>query len=256
MTSAANGGATLDRPRGAEPGSEAATRILLVEDDAGIQNMLADALRDSGFSVAIAASGREMDRALGREKIDVVLLDLMLPGEDGRSICTRLRASAPGLPIIMVTALGDDIDRIVGLEMGADDYVTKPFNTRELIARIRALLRRTSAGPRPRHGPLSFAGWVVHPSERKLINPQGALVTTTSAEFDLLLAFCTHPGEVLSREQLLELTHGGSAGPVERSVDVHVSRIRQKIEPGPGEPTFIKTIRLGGYIFTPEVAPA
>ena len=152
MTSAANGGVALDRPRGAEPGSEAATRILLVEDDAGIQNMLADALRDSGFSVAIAASGREMDRALGREKIDVVLLDLMLPGEDGRSICTRLRASAPGLPIIMVTALGDDIDRIVGLEMGADDYVTKPFNTRELIARIRALLRRTSAGPRPRPG--------------------------------------------------------------------------------------------------------
>ncbi len=158
----------------------------------------------------------------------------------------------------MVTALGDDIDRIVGLEIGADDYVTKPFNTRELIARIRALLRRSRAseGAHSRHGPLSFAGWLIHPTERKLINPQGALVTTTSAEFDLLLAFCTHPGEVLSREQLLDLTHGGVAGPVERSVDVHVSRIRQKIEPDPGDPTFIKTIRLGGYIFTPEVTSA
>jgi two-component system OmpR family response regulator len=182
----------------------------------------------------------------------------MLPGEDGRSICTRLRAASPDLPIIMVTALADDIDRIAGLEIGADDYVTKPFNTRELIARIRALLRRArvSGGHRVRQGPLSFAGWTIHPTERKLVNPQGALVTTTSAEFDLLLAFCSHPGEVLSRDQLLDLTHGGVAGPVERSVDVHVSRIRQKIEPDLGEPTFIKTIRLGGYIFTPTVTPA
>ena len=245
---------SLERARGPEPQTEPGDRVLLVEDDSGIQNMLADALRDSGFVVAIAASGAEMDRAMGREKPDIVLLDLMLPGEDGRTICARLRAASPDLPIIMVTALGDDIDRIVGLEIGADDYVTKPFNTRELIARIRALLRRSRvSGARTRQGPLRFAGWRVHPTERKLVNPQGALVTTTSAEFDLLLAFCAHPGEVLSRDQLLDLTHGGVAGPVERSVDVHVSRIRQKIEPDPGEPTFIKTIRLGGYIFTPEV---
>ncbi len=246
---------SLDRSRYSESTSEAGARILLVEDDSTIQNMLADALRESGFSVGIAASGAEMDRAMGRDKVDLLLLDLMLPGEDGRAICTRLRASASNLPIIMVTALGDDIDRIVGLEIGADDYVSKPFNTRELIARIRALLRRARAseGARARQAPLRFAGWLIHPTERKLINPQGALVTTTSAEFDLLLAFCTHAGEVLSREQLLELTHGGVAGPVERSVDVHVSRIRQKIEPDPGDPTFIKTIRLGGYIFTPEV---
>jgi two-component system, OmpR family, response regulator len=257
MTSGANGGPVLERPRGGEPAGEAGARILLVEDDATIQNMLADALRESGFSVGIAASGGEMDRAMARDKADLVLLDLMLPGEDGRAICMRLRASSPNLPIIMVTALGDDIDRIVGLEIGADDYVTKPFNTRELIARIRALLRRARvSGGRTRQAALRFAGWVIHPTERKLINPQGALVTTTSAEFDLLLAFCTHPGEVLSREQLLELTHGGIAGPVERSVDVHVSRIRQKIEPDAGEPSFIKTIRLGGYIFTPEVADA
>ena len=240
-----------DRTRVPEAVVEVGARVLLVEDDPTIQNMLADALRDSGFSVGIAASGSEMDRTMQRDGADLVLLDLMLPGEDGRAICARLRGQSPGLPIIMVTALGDDIDRIVGLEIGADDYVSKPFNTRELIARIRALLRRA----RTRLGPLRFAGWLIHPTERKLINPQGAMVTTTSAEFDLLLAFCAHPGEVLSREQLLELTHGGLAGPVERSVDVHVSRIRQKIEPSPSEPTFIKTIRLGGYIFTPEVMP-
>src|SRR3569833_3610053 len=187
---------TLERPRGGEAPPEAGGRVLLVEDDSGIQNMLADALRENGFAVAIAASGAQMDRAMGRDKPDLVLLDLMLPGEDGRAICTRLRAASPDLPIIMVTALGADIDRFVGLEIGADDYVTKPFNTRELIARIRALLRRArvSGGQRPRQGPLRFAGWVIHPTERKLINPQGALVTTTSAEFDLLIAFCTHPG--------------------------------------------------------------
>ncbi len=249
---------SLERPRGGEPAAETSARVLLVEDDATIQNMLADALRESGFTVAIAASGVEMDRAMNRDKPDLVLLDLMLPGEDGRAICARLRGNLPNLPIIMVTALGDDIDRIVGLKIGADDYVSKPFNTRELIARIRALMRRAraSGGARTRQGPLKFGGGVLHPTERKLINPQGALGTTTSAEFDLLLAFCTHPGEVLAREQLLELTHGGIAGPVERSIDVHVSRIRQKIEPDAGDPTFIKTIRLGGYIFTPEVEPA
>ena len=249
---------SLERPRNGDALTETGARILLVEDDSAIQNMLADALRESGFSVGIAASGAEMDRAMARENADLLLLDLMLPGEDGRAICTRLRAASANLPIIMVTALGDDIDRIVGLEIGADDYVSKPFNTRELIARIRALLRRSRAaeGARPRLGPLRFAGWLIHPTERKLINPQGALVTTTSAEFDLLLAFCTHAGEVLSREQLLDLTHGGVAGPVERSIDVHVSRIRQKVEPDPGDPTFIKTIRLGGYIFTPDVTPA
>jgi two-component system OmpR family response regulator len=245
------------RARDPEPLNEAGGRILVVEDDTAIHDMLAEALREAGFVVTIAASGAEMDQAMAREACDLVLLDVLLPGEDGRAICARLRAASPQLPIIMVTALDGDTDRIAGLELGADDYVSKPFNTRELIARIRALLRRARAsGPPLRVGPMRFAGWLVHPTERKLINPQGALVTTTSAEFDLLLAFCTHPGEVLSREHLLDLTHGGLAGPVERSVDVHVSRIRQKIEPNPGEPEFIKTIRLGGYIFTPKVTPA
>ena len=241
-------------PEAADPG--AAPMILLVEDDETIQDMLGEALRESGFQVAIAASAQEMDRALKKAPAALVLLDVMLPDEDGRSICKRLRASAPNLPIIIVTALAEDVDRIHGLEIGADDYVTKPFNTRELVARVRALLRRTraadgSAAPPRRR--FAFAGWKLYPAERKLMNPEGARVTMTSAEFDLLLAFCTYPGEVLSREQLLELTHGGLAGPVERSVDVHVSRIRQKIEPDASEPILIKTVRLGGYIFTPVV---
>jgi two-component system, OmpR family, response regulator len=230
-------------------------RILIVEDDLAIHHMLSEILSENGFSVSATTSAVEMDRALRREEVDLVVLDVMLPGEDGFSICGRLRASS-NLPILMLTALGEDVDRIVGLEIGADDYVTKPFNSRELVARIRALLRRTRAfGVKggQRLGPLRFAGWRIFPAERRLLSPEGVRVTTTSAEFDLLLAFCHHSGEVLSREQLLEWTHGGLAGPVERSVDVHVSRIRQKIEPDPRDPTFIKTVRLGGYIFTPEV---
>jgi two-component system OmpR family response regulator len=248
---------SFERPRNGDP-VEVAARVLLVEDDPTIQNMLAEALREGGFEVTLAGSGSQMNVAMSRQAPDLVLLDILLPGEDGRAVCGRLRAERPNLPIIMVTALGEDVDRIHGLEIGADDYVTKPFNTRELIARIRALLRRArpSGTARGRLGPVRFAGWVLHPTERKLTSPQGALVTMTSAEFDLLLAFCAHAGEVLSREQLLDLTHGGAAGPVERSVDVHVSRIRQKIEPDPADPTFIKTIRLGGYIFTPEVTAA
>ena len=249
----------MSTDRTSEAPADAAARILLVEDDSHIQDLLAEALRGAGFEVALAASGAQMDACVARALPDLVLLDTMLPGEDGRAICVRLRKTWPLLPIIMVTALGEDVDRIAGLEIGADDYVTKPFNTLELIARIRAVLRRaraTSGAARARTSLLQFAGWLVHPTERRLVNPQGALVTTTSAEFDLLLAFCTHAGEVLSREQLLELTHGGAAGPVERSVDVHVSRIRQKIETNPGEPIFIKTIRLGGYIFTPDVTSA
>src|SRR6185437_13057417 len=173
------GDVSLDRSRNGDATSEAEARILLVEDDATIQNMLADALRENGFSVGIAASGAEMDRAMSREKVDLLLLDLMLPGEDGRSICMRLRAASANLPIIMVTALGDDIDRIVGLEIGADDYVSKPFNTRELIARIRALLRRARANegaPRPRraqaHQP---AGRARHHHERR-VRPAACLL--------------------------------------------------------------------------------
>lgn len=229
-------------------------RVLLVEDDAEIARILIDALRAAGFIVHAAASAAEMDAALRKDCFDLVVLDVMLPGEDGFSVCRRLRATS-SMAIIMITALAEDVDRIVGLNLGADDYLPKPFNSRVLIAHINAVLRRTrpGAGECGRGGTLQFSGWHIDPGKRRLHNPDGAQVTMTSAEFDLLLAFCRNPQRVLPREELLALMHGGLAGPVQRSVDVHVSRVRQKIEPFPHEPQFIKTIRLGGYIFTPTV---
>ncbi len=232
-------------------------RVLVVEDDAGISHLLAEKLREEGFYTATVSSGREMDSYLKGANPDIILLDVMLPGESGISICRRLRDRSD-IPIIMLTALGEEADRVTGLEIGADDYVTKPFRSRELVARIRALMRRANAH-RTRTESLSpvaayrFAGWRLEPFSRQLMNPDGARVMLTSAEFDLLLAFCCKPGCVLSREQLLDLTHGGSAGPIERSIDVHVSRVRQKIDPGSADVSFIKTVRLGGYIFTPIV---
>jgi two-component system, OmpR family, response regulator len=239
--------------------ADAPARILLVEDDLEISRMLVEAFATNGFVAKTVTSAQDMDSLLEREGIDLVVLDLMLPGEDGFSICRRLRA-ASSIPIIMLTALAEPVDRVVGLEIGADDYVTKPFHSRELIARIRALLRRSRGGavvgPGSAVRPLRFLGWRIDPIERQLYSPDGVRVSTTSAEFDLLLAFCRNPGRVLSREQLLDLTHAGLAGPTWRSVDVHISRIRQKIEPDPRDPTLIKTVRLGGYIFTAAVAPS
>ena len=220
--------------------------------------MLVDVLSESGFTAQSVTSAVEMDAVLARDTVDLVVLDIMLPGEDGLSICRRLRV-ASAIPIIVVTARGADVDRIVGLEIGADDYVTKPFNSRELVARIRALLRRAQAGRDgggQRGRPLVFSGWRIDLATRQLRNPEDVQVALTTVEFDLLAAFCQHAGRILSREQLVELTHGRLAGPLERSIDVHVSRIRQKIEPDPRDPTFIKTVRLGGYLFTPLVSEA
>jgi two-component system OmpR family response regulator len=233
---------------------QSAVNILLVEDDAEISRMLRQALSENGLATYCVTSATEMDSILTHRDIDLVVLDVMLPGEDGFSICRRLRA-ASGIPIIMLTALGEVVNRIVGLEIGADDYVSKPFNSRELVARIRALLRRSYDATLSRKAPKAFrfADWLINPISRELRNPDDVQVAMTSAEFDLLLAFCQYPGQVLSRERLLELTHGGSAGPIERSIDVHVSRVRQKIEPDPPDPSVIKTVRLGGYIFTPTV---
>lgn len=229
--------------------------ILLVEDDPEISQMVADVLTENGFAASCASSASEMDDILERKPVDLVVLDVMLPGEDGFSICRRLRNSS-SIPIIMLTARRADVDRIVGLEIGADDYVTKPFNSRELVARIRALLRRTHSGPavygKPAR-PLEFDGWRIDLVSRQLHDPDGVQVALTSVEFDLLSAFCRKPGQILSREQLIELTHGGTSGPIERSVDVHISRIRQKIEPDPKDPRTIKTVRLAGYVFTPRV---
>ena len=228
--------------------------ILIVEDDHDIALMLAEFLSAQGFRVDVAGSGAEMDSHLEVTSYGIILLDLMLPGEDGLSICRRLRTFTT-TPIIMVTSLGEDVDRIVGLEIGADDYVTKPFNSRELLARIKAVLRRSAFGDEKRSSSsvLSFAGWRLDPQARQLLDPEGAEVSLTSAEFDVLLAFCQNPRRILTRHELLAMTHVGLAGPEDRSVDVHISRVRQKIEPDRREPTLIKTVRMGGYIFTPEV---
>jgi len=245
---------SIPRPR--PPDSK--PRILLVEDDAEISRMLVDVLSESGFAALPVTSAAAMDAVMAREAVDLVVLDIMLPGEDGLSICRRLRASSP-TPVIMLTARGTDVDRIVGLEIGADDYVTKPFNSRELVARIRAVLRRVQGGRDGaplRMRPLLFSGWRLDVATRELRNPDDVQVALTTVEFDLLVVFCQNAGRVLSRDQLIELTHGRLAGPLERSIDVHVSRLRQKIEPDPRDPTFIKTVRLGGYLFTPLVNQA
>jgi two-component system OmpR family response regulator len=237
------------------PSNQIAGRIVLVEDDAEISSLLMETLSANGFAVKALDSGTELSRLVKHGSVDLLILDVMLPGQDGFSICRQLRAVST-IPIIMLTALGAPVDRVVGLEIGADDYVAKPFDSRELVARIRALLRRsrvTGTAEHVRMRPYSFAGWRMHPVERELYNSSGVRITTTSTEFDLLIAFCRNPGRVLSREQLLELTHSGAAGPIERSIDVHISRIRQKIEPDPRDPTLLKTVRLGGYIFTPTV---
>jgi len=229
--------------------------ILIVEDDREIATLVSRFLRNNDFRVKAVANGREMDVALRDGRFDLIVLDLMLPGEDGLSLCRRLRADG-AMPIIMLTAKAEEIDRILGLEMGADDYLVKPFNPRELLARIRAVLRRASAQGQPEIGEsvfLSFAGWKLDKAIRRLFNPAGERVALTGAELDLLLAFCERPRRVLSRDQLLDLTQGRAAAPFERSIDVLVSRLRQKMESNPREPEMIQTIRSGGYMFSPEI---
>jgi two-component system, OmpR family, response regulator len=230
--------------------------ILVVEDDRETRSLIAKYLRTNACNVATAADGREMARAMNDHRVDLLILDVMLPGEDGLSLCRKVRAESH-VPIIMLTARGEDVDRIVGLEMGADDYLPKPFNPRELLARINAVLRRQQAARNASAidgaAALAFQGWHIDFRLRELRNPEGARVAMTSAEFDLLRTFCERPGRILSRDSLLDLTQGRSAGSFERSIDVLVSRIRRKIEPDPQEATLIKTVRSGGYIFTPRV---
>jgi two-component system OmpR family response regulator len=240
--------------------TEPSQHILVVDDDREIRDLTARFLRKHGFRVDTAANGREMDALLADGRFDLVVLDLMMPGEDGLSICRRLRADG-AIPIVMLTALGEETDRIVGLEMGADDYLPKPFNPRELLARIKAVLRRSSASsveaaaqPVAAAGRrLSFDGWSLDLGRRELFDPSGTLVTLTAGEFDLLAAFAERPHRVLSRDQLLDLTRGREAGPFDRSVDVQLSRLRRKVEANPGEPVLIKTVRGGGYMFAANV---
>ena len=233
-----------------------APKVLIVDDDREIRDLLARFLRKHGLRVETVADGRVMARALKTGRFDLVVLDLMLPGEDGLSLCRHLRATS-SLPVIMLTAVAEDTDRIVGLEIGADDYVTKPFNPRELLARIKAVLRRTGgAGREISEGTLTFAGWRLAAAQRELRDPDGVLVPLTSGEFDLLLAFVERPERVLSRDQLLDLTKGRDALPFDRSIDVQLSRLRRKIEIDPQNPKLIKTVRGGGYMLTRPVRRA
>ncbi len=233
--------------------------LLIVDDDRHIRDLLTRFLRKHGYRVTTARDGREMRQALSDWGIDLVILDLMLPGEDGLTLCRRLRAES-AIPIVMLTAMGEETERIVGIEMGADDYLPKPFNPRELLARIRAVLRRTRELPTragaPREAMLRFAGWTLDTTRRRLESPNGVVVELSGGEYDLLVAFAEHPQRVLSRDQLLDLSRGRAAVPFDRSVDVQVGRLRRKIEEDPKKPELIKTVRGGGYVFTPAVERA
>jgi two-component system OmpR family response regulator len=235
----------------------AVSHILVVEDDEEIAALVAKYLSANEYRVTCARDGREMERILLGEHIDLLVLDLNLPGEDGLSICRRLRGKDSPIPIVILTAKGEDIDRIIRLELGADDYLAKPFNPRELLARIRAVLRRIASEPlrasNAKTHRYMFADWRLDTMSRDLFSPEGARVALTGAEFDLLHALCEKPGRVLSRDQLLDLTQGRFGGPYERSIDVLISRIRQKIERDPKTPEIIKTVRSEGYMFTPRV---
>ncbi|KAA0686642.1 two-component system OmpR family response regulator [Azospirillum sp. OGB3] len=232
--------------------------LLVVDDDREIRTLLSQFLTRHGFRVTGAKDGVEMMRTLDSARVDLIVLDLMMPGEDGLSLCRRLRAApeTAQTPVIMLTAMGEETDRIVGLEMGADDYLAKPFSPRELLARVKAVLRRAS-GPPVAGGAtgktLGFEGWTLDLAKRELRSPDGVLVQLSAGEYDLLVAFVEHPQRVLTRDQLLDLARGRSAVPFDRSIDVQVSRLRRKIEPDPADPTMIKTVRGGGYLFTPAV---
>ncbi|MGE0746173.1 MAG: response regulator [Rhodospirillales bacterium] len=233
-----------------------APHILVVDDDREIRDLVARYLRRHELRVDTAADGRAMFRMLETGRFDLVVLDLMLPGEDGLSLCRRLRANST-LPVIMLTAMGEEPDRIVGLEMGADDYMAKPFSPRELLARIRTVLRRAGGAPAPADAAdgavYEFAGWRLDTARRSLTAPDGALVTLTGGEYELLLAFVDRPNRVLTRDQLLDLTRGRDAAAFDRAVDVQLSRLRRKVEADPKTPELIKTVRGGGYVLSCEV---
>ncbi len=231
--------------------------ILVVDDDAQIRQLAAKLLREHGHRVSAARDGRELWQVMGTAEIDLVILDIMLPGGNGLDLCRELRARFPQLPIIMVTALGSDTDRIVGLEVGADDYLPKPFNPRELLARINAVLRRAQGGggdvKRRRGHNLSFDGWVLDTSRRELTNPDGIIVDLSTGEYDLLLTFLDFPQRVLSREQLMDSAKNRVATGYDRAIDIQVSRLRKKLDANEEGQAKIKTIRGTGYMFVPAV---
>ncbi len=235
----------------------AAAHVLAVDDDPSVRQMIVDYLGDNEMRVTAVASGREIADVMARETIDLLVLDLRLPGEDGMQIARRLREES-GLPIIMLTGLKDEADRVMGLELGAEDYLTKPFSPRELLARIRALLRRARAQETVADGlqkirAYRFAGWELNVRLRRLMRASGDIVVLTNTEFNLLAAFLAAPSRVLSRDQLLGLSRLYNDEVYDRSIDVQVGRLRKKIQPDDTQPPLIKTERGAGYAFTAAV---
>jgi two-component system OmpR family response regulator len=238
-------------------GMETSEHILIVDDDAEIRSLLGRYLQKNGLRTTAVGDGRAMWQALAQGAFDLIVLDLMLPGDDGLTLCRDLRAKSD-IPVIMLTARGDETDRIVGLEMGADDYLPKPFSARELLARIKVILRRARSLPhnlRPETAPqLHFGGWVLDTTHRHLVSPQGVVTAISGAEYRLLRIFVSHPNRVLNRDQLVELTQGKEADPLDRSIDVQVSRLRQRLADDPRDPRLIKTVRGEGYVLAVPVS--
>jgi len=231
--------------------------LLLVDDDQRLRQLLAEYLRSEGFEVTEAGDGRQLSAALDRGHFDLIVLDLMMPGEDGLSLCRKLRGQGLETPIVMLTAKGDEIDRIVGLELGADDYLPKPCNPRELLARVRAVLRRQRLGPasapRADEGLVSFGDCNLDLQARILTRASKRL-RLTSGEFALLAAFVRHPRVPLTRDRLASLVHGRAHEPFERSLDVTVSKLRRMLEPDPREPRYLQTVWGVGYVFVPDAS--
>lgn len=229
--------------------------VLLVDDERSIREPLAQYLSRNGFRVTAAADAAEARTRLAGSAIDLVVLDIMMPGEDGLSLCRHIRESGD-LPVILLTAKSEETDRIIGLEMGADDYVLKPFSPRELVARIKAIFRRVAAGGVRQHADganYAFDGWVLKTGERTLVDREGVAVPLSTAEYNLMLAFATRPHQVLSRDQLLDITQGREANAFDRAIDNQISRLRRKIEDDPKSPHFIKTVWGGGYTLAADV---
>jgi two-component system, OmpR family, response regulator len=232
------------------------THILLVDDERDIREPLAAYLGRNGFRVSKAENAAAARQVLAVHSIDLVLLDIMMPGEDGLALTGFIRATGQ-LPVILLTAKSEETDRVVGLEIGADDYVTKPFSPRELLARIKAVLRRMGNGGSPVKAPeaenYGFGPWVLKTGERELVDLEGVAIPLSTGEYNLLLAFVTHPRRVLSRDQLLDHSQGRELGAFDRSIDNHISRLRKKIEENPSDPKLIKTVWGGGYMLAAEV---
>jgi two-component system OmpR family response regulator len=231
------------------------TKVLVVDDDLRLRDLLQRYLTEQGFAVSSVSDAAGMDRILGRERFDLLVLDLMLPGEDGLTLARQLRETS-NVGILILTGRGETVDRIIGLEMGADDYLPKPFHLRELLARVKSVLRRVSArdSEKPKsRSKAKFAGWNLDLATRELLSPKGDEVRLTTGEFDLLAAFVNNANQVLSRDRLLDLARNREAGPFDRTIDVQVGRLRRKLEEDPERPTIIKTVRGTGYIFTPQV---